>query len=74
MKKGEITGFQTRDIAAIVLKALGLSVPGCDEKAFSSLVPAGIFDGFVSEKRPEPSPSTVSHLDTPDAFSKAFTT
>lgn len=69
VKKGEITGFQTRDIAAIVLKALGLSVPECDEKAFSSLVPAGIFDGFVSEKRPEPLPSTVSHLDTPDAFS-----
>lgn len=69
VKKRKITGFQTRDIAATVLKALGVFVPETDEKAFSSIVPGGIFDGFVSQKRPKPKKSKVIHTLTPNPFS-----
>lgn len=69
VEKGKITGFQTRDIAATVLKALGIFVPESDEKAFSSIVPGGIFDGFVSQKRAVPTESKILHTLTPKPFS-----
>ncbi len=36
---------ETRDIAAIVLYALGLEVPEYDEKGFTSQIPEGIWEG-----------------------------
>lgn len=41
--KGEIGAAYTRDIAAIVLYALGVDFPEYEEKGFSSQVPDGIF-------------------------------
>ncbi len=70
VKKGEITGYQTRDIASVVLYALGLEVPVCDERGFSSLVPEGIFPELVSEKRPEPQVNFVETRETPLPDSK----
>lgn len=40
-----ITYAETRDIAAIVLYALGLEIPEYDEEGFTSQVPEGIWEG-----------------------------
>lgn len=45
VKKGFIEYAETKDIAAIVLTALGLPVPEYDENGFTSQVPDGIWDG-----------------------------
>ncbi|MCR5041879.1 MAG: alkaline phosphatase family protein [Clostridia bacterium] len=44
--KGEIGPALTKDIAAIVLTALGLDVPEYKEGGFTSQVPSGIFPGI----------------------------
>ncbi len=44
VKKGNIEFAYTKDIAALVLYALGLEVPQYDIDGFSSQVPAGIFE------------------------------
>ncbi len=46
VKKGEIAPCCTKDVAAIVLTALGVPVPAYDPDGFSSQVPAGIFEGI----------------------------
>lgn len=44
VKEGYIPYSETRDIAAIVLYALGLPVPEYDEEGFTSQVPEGIWE------------------------------
>lgn len=43
VKKGQIGPARTKDMAAIVLYALGAEVPAYNEKGFSAQVPSGIF-------------------------------
>lgn len=45
VKEGFIEYAETRDIAAIVLHALGIRVPEYDENGFTSQLPEGIWDG-----------------------------
>lgn len=47
--KSEIDYMQTRDIASIVLYALGVDIPEYNEEAFSSQIPAGIFPWYDGE-------------------------
>ena len=63
--KGKIYGYQTRDIASIVLYALGIDVPECDERGFSSLVPKGIFEDVEGSNRPKAEPFYVDSRETP---------
>ncbi len=65
--KGEIGFTETRDIAAIVLHALGLSVPETDEDGFSAQIPDGIFADVrgVHRESTEPMPPTLIIKPTP---------
>ena len=42
--KGEIPEMNIRDLAAVVLHALGLEIPPLDESGWTSQIPQGIFD------------------------------
>ena len=42
--KGEIPEMNIRDLAAIVLHALGLEIPALDENGWTSQIPQGIFE------------------------------
>lgn len=46
IEKSEIDYMQTRDIASIVLYALGIELPEYDENGFSSQIPLGIFPWY----------------------------
>lgn len=65
VKKSRVEGYQTRDIAAVVLYALGLEVPDCDERGFSSLVPEGVFPELTATKRAMPEPKYIENRETP---------
>ncbi len=56
VKNGEIGEMNIRDLAAIVLYALGVDIPGFDEKGFTSQIPDGLFDDYEGEYR------DISHL------------
>ena len=45
-----------RDLAAIVLYAMGIDAPSFDEKGWTSQIPEGLFSGFEGEYR------DMSHL------------
>ena len=51
---------ETRDIAAIVLHALGLSVPEYDENGFTSQIPEGIWENTKKYYR-KPAQKTIIH-------------
>ncbi len=44
VRKGEIFEMNVRDLAAVVLHALGLEIPPLDESGWTSQIPQGIFD------------------------------
>ena len=54
---GEIGEMNIRDLAAIVLYALGVEAPPFDEKGWTSQIPEGIFDGVKL-----PGYKDISHL------------
>ena len=65
VEKGTVGGFQTRDIASIVLYALGVDMPEYDEGGFSSRIPDGIFSGVACKARPVSAPHYVPTRPTP---------
>ena len=54
---GEIGDMNIRDLAAIVLYALGIEAPEFDEKGWTSQIPAGIFESINL-----PEYKDISHL------------
>ncbi len=68
---GPIGRARTKDMAAIVLYALGVEVPAYDENGFSSQVPAGIFPELPDTYRfVEPKPIHAAGMKTPDPEGK----
>ncbi len=65
VKENYITYSETRDIAAIVLYALGLDIPGYDENGFTSQIPEGIWDGTPSYYRVPVEKTVIPVRDTP---------
>ena len=74
--KGEIGAMNIRDVAAVVLYALGIQVPEFDEIGFSGQIPSGIFEGYTPGERVELVADTYDHktLPTPDAESGKYVT
>lgn len=60
-----ITYAETRDIAAIVLYALGLPVPEYDENGFTSQVPEGIWEGTKPYYRKPVKKTVIPSRETP---------
>lgn len=56
INKTEIETMNIRDLAAIVLYAMGIDAPSFDEKGWTSQIPEGLFSGFEGEYR------DISHL------------
>lgn len=56
VKKGEIADMNIRDLAAVVLRALGLEIPAFDESGWTSQIPDGFFCGETPPYR------DISHL------------
>ena len=56
VRHGEIPEMNVRDLAAVVLYALGLEAPAFDEKGWTSQLPPGIFEGTSPVYR------DISHL------------
>ncbi len=56
---------ETRDIAAIVLYALGLTVPDYDENGFSSQIPEGIWNGTKEYYRKPVERTVIPVRETP---------
>ncbi len=56
IKSGEIKEMNIRDLAAIVLYAMGIEAPGFDEKGWTSQIPKGLFADYEGEYR------DISHL------------
>ncbi len=70
VKKGKIGFAYTKDIAAIVLFALGLDVPEYNLEAFSSQVPSGIFENTKNYYIPQTKQYNVAIKNTPEFKSK----
>ena len=56
INSGEIGEMNIRDLAAIVLYAMGIEAPAFDEKGWTSQIPDGLFKGYEGEYR------DISHL------------
>lgn len=56
IKNGEIREMNIRDLAAIVLYAMGIEAPVFDEKGWTSQIPEGLFNDYEGEYR------DISHL------------
>ncbi len=56
IKNGEIKEMNIRDLAAIVLYALGVDIPAFNEKGWTSQIPDGLFKDYKAEYR------DISHL------------
>lgn len=56
IKSGEISEMNIRDLAAIVLYALGIDIPDFDEKGWTSQIPGGLFKDYEGDYR------DISHL------------
>ena len=67
VKKGTVPNANIRDLAAVVLYALGIDAPHFDENGWTSQIPAGVFDDPAI-----PSYRDISHLTgAPARVSKA---
>lgn len=67
VKPGEIGFAKTKDIAAIVLYAMGIEVPEYNESGFSGQVPFGIFPDYPNDyRRVYPAPHNVENKPTPE--------
>ncbi len=56
INSGEIKEMNIRDLAAIILYALGIDIPDFDEKGWTSQIPDGLFKDYKGECR------DISHL------------
>ena len=66
VQKGQIEFAYTKDIAAIVLYALGVEVPFYNPNEFSAQLPIGIFENIEDYFIPAPKNYPVSSKPTPD--------
>ncbi len=66
VKSGEFNFAYTKDIAAIVLYALGIDVPEYDRNGFSSQVPTGIFENTRDYFIPEAKSYNIATRQTPE--------
>lgn len=73
-KNGEIVDMEIRDIAAVVLSALGFEAPSSDK--WTARVPSGLFEGVEAEERhvyvDRESSRYHESVPTPDRDSSAF--
>ena len=53
---GKIKEMNIRDLAAVILYAMGIDAPEFDEKGWTSQVPEGVFADYKGEYR------NISHL------------
>ena len=51
IKSGEIKEMNIRDLAAVVLYAMGIEAPDFDEKGWTSQIPKGLFSDYDGEYR-----------------------
>ncbi len=65
VKEGIIPYSETKDIAAIVLWALGLPLPGYNEEGFTSQVPENIWEGTKPYYRKPPEKAVIPSRETP---------
>ncbi len=65
VREGFIEYAETRDIAAIVLYALGLEVPEYDEEGFTSQIPEGIWDNTKAYYRKPAKKTIIPVRETP---------
>jgi len=56
IKSGEIGEMNIRDLAAVILYAMGIEAPDFDEKGWTSQIPKGLFSDYDGEYR------DISHL------------
>ncbi len=70
VKKGNIEFAYTKDIAAIVLYALGIDVPKYNPDGFSSQVPLGVFEEPLDYYKPKPKIFPVSSKPSEAYFDK----
>lgn len=78
VEKGNIGEMEIRDIAAVVLFALGIDVPDFDLEGFSGQIPANLFTGYEVKDRKSldiiPSPVDHETLPTPASGSGNYIT
>lgn len=65
VKNGLIPYCETKDIAAVVLSALGLPLPEYNEKGFTSQVPENIWEGTKPYYRKPPEKTVIPSRATP---------
>ena len=56
VSKGKLKEMNIRDLAAIVLYAMGIELPVFNEKGWTSQIPQGLFDSYTADYR------DISHL------------
>lgn len=56
INNGKINEMNIRDLAAIILYAMGIELPSFNEKGWTSQIPKGLFSGYEGEYR------DISHL------------
>lgn len=65
VKEGFVPYSETKDIAAIVLAALGLPLPEYNEEGFTSQIPENIWEGTAPYYRKPPEKTVIPSRDTP---------
>lgn len=65
VKEGFIPYCETKDIAAIVLSALGLPLPEYNEEGFTSQIPENIWEGTKPYYRKPPEKTVIPSRETP---------
>lgn len=65
VKPGLIPYSETKDIAAVVLAALGLPLPGYNEEGFTSQIPENIWEGTKPYYRKPPERTVIPSRETP---------
>ncbi len=66
VKEGFVPYSETKDIAAIVLAALGLALPEYNEEGFTSQIPECIWEGTAPYYRRPPAKTVIPERKTPD--------
>ena len=68
VKEGFVPYSETKDIAALVLTALGLPLPEYNEAGFTSQVPEGVWEGTRPYYRKPPEKTVIPSRDTPHSI------
>ncbi len=68
VKEGFVPYSETKDIAALVLTALGLPLPEYNEAGFTSQVPEGVWEGTKPYYRKPPEKTVIPSRETPHSI------